>query len=100
MKTLTIETAVAFSAAGAAAASDLPRQQIDHAIKIGALRAVKSGRRMIILRDDLLTWLRKCAEQGEIPNPTSSVDREKLAELNRKRREEAAQRKAKAAAAA
>lgn len=88
MKAESLES-VAFTAGGAATATGLPRQQIDHAIRTGALPATKSGRRQIVLKEDLLAWLRRCREQGAIPSPTTQADREKLAALNRARRGEA-----------
>lgn len=89
MKTPTLET-VAFTAGGAAEACGLPRQQIDHAIKVGELPATKSGRRMIVLKEDLLAWLRQCREHGRIPAPISDASREKLAALNRARSSQSA----------
>lgn len=81
---------IAYTAASAAEASGLPRCTVDLAIKQGELQATKSGRRLIILREDLLDWLRRCRERGAIPSPISQADRERLAELNRTRRTKAA----------
>lgn len=80
-----LESRIAFTAARAASACDLPRQTVDHAIRVGDLPAVRSGRRIVVLRDDLIAWLMRCRERGEIPAPISDSDRQRLAELNRRR---------------
>ena len=90
MKGVAIEQAIARTAAKAAEACGLPRQTIDAAIKSGDLQATKSGRRYIVLTEDLIAWLRRCRERGEIPSPIKPGDRERLAELNRARRGEQA----------
>lgn len=84
MKIHSIES-LAFTAGGLAAACDLPRQTVDHAIRSGALTAIKSGRRWLVFREDAIAWLKSCREQGRIPAPISQKDREKLAALNRAR---------------
>jgi hypothetical protein len=89
MKTESVES-LAFTAGSLTKATDVARQAVDLAIKTGALKATKSGRRWIILREDAIAWLKRCREQGEIPSPISQADREKLAELNRMRRGQAA----------
>lgn len=86
MKSVAIQQAVAYTAQRAAEASGLPRQTIDAAIKAGELQATKSGRRHIVLAEDLVAWLKRCRERGEIPSPVKPGDRERLAELNRARR--------------
>jgi excisionase family DNA binding protein len=80
----TIES-LGFSAGNLAKSLDVPRKQVDHAIKTGSLKAIRSGRRWIILKDDALAWLAECRKQGAIPAPVSGADREKLAKLNRAR---------------
>jgi len=84
------QQAVAYNRASAAAASGVPCQTIDKAINDGELTAIKSGRRRIILREDLLAWLRKCKERGSIPTPVSDADRERFAALNKARKQAAA----------
>jgi hypothetical protein len=90
MKLSTNAEPLSHTEGGLAASTGLPRQTISAARKSGELRAIKSGRRYIILHEDALAWLRKCREKGEIPAPTSEADREKLAELNRARRAQTA----------
>jgi excisionase family DNA binding protein len=85
-----ISEQLSYTEGGASDASGLPRQTICAARKSGELRAMKSGRRWIILREDLLAWLKHCRERGEIPTPISQADRERLAELNRARRQSTA----------
>lgn len=80
------ETVVSYTRASAAAATGLPGVTIDLAIRTGELPAVKSGRRLIILKEDLIAWLRRCRERGSIPSPISDDDRERLADLNRARK--------------
>src|SRR5262245_58441815 len=87
----------AFTAQSAATSCELPRQQADHAIKRGELKAMKSGKRWIILREDLLAWLHKCRDKGEIQAPITQRDREMLAALNRSRRTAAAKAAKRAA---
>jgi len=82
-----------FTAGGLADSIQSPRRQVDLAIRTGDLKAIRSGRRFIILRQDADDWLRRCRERGEIPTPVTPGDREKFAELNRARREEHARRK-------
>ena len=79
--------ALSYTRAGAVAATGLPGATIDLAIARGELTAVKSGRRMVILAEDLEAWLRRCRERGHVPSPApSQEDRERLAALNRARR--------------
>lgn len=82
---------LAYTEGSAAAAIFVPRQTISAARKSGELRAMKSGRRWIILREDLVSWLKRCRERGEIPTPLSQADRERLATLNCARREASAE---------
>lgn len=78
---------LAYNTKNAAKACDLPRFVIDAAIKRGDLRATKSGRSNIILREDLYVWLRKCLDAGSFPQiPVSQEDRERMAVLNRGRK--------------
>lgn len=85
-----VSESLAYTAGGAAAACGLPRQSVDHAIKTGELPAMRSGRRYIVLREDVLAWLRRCRDRGEIPVPVNQADRERLAGLNRARKRVAA----------
>ncbi len=85
MKTTDLSFPVAFTAGAAAEAAGLPRCTVDYAIQQGDLPAAKSGRRLIVLREDLMAWLRRCRDKGNIPTPVSDADRERLAELNRNR---------------
>lgn len=48
---------LAFSIPAAAEVADTSRSEIYEALKCGALRAKKNGRRTIILRDDLMAYL-------------------------------------------
>jgi excisionase family DNA binding protein len=77
---------VAHTRSEAIIVSRVPGHTLDDAIEKGELRATRSGRRLIILREDLLEWLRKCRDRGEIPPrlPTEA-DRARLAKLNRER---------------
>ena len=81
---------VAYNRASAVSASGLPNHTIDLAIKSGELPVTKSGRRVIILREDLVAWLHRCKARGSIPTPVSDADRERLAALNRARKQVAA----------
>ena len=82
--------AISYTRAGACAATGLPGGTIDLAIAQGELKAIKSGRRLVIMAEDLQAWLRRCRERGEIPSPTpSQADRERLAALNKARRQPA-----------
>ena len=82
--------ALAYNRASAAAASGVPCQTLDVAIKAGELPSIKSGRRIVILREDLVAWLHRCKARGTIPAPVSDADRERLAALNRARKQVAA----------
>lgn len=77
----------AYTGRTAAETSGQPRQTVDYAIKIGELRATKSGNRFVILREDLLAWLRMCRDRGYFARPgVTQQDRERLASLNRSKR--------------
>jgi excisionase family DNA binding protein len=77
---------LAFTRASSAQATGLPLTTIDLAIANHELPATRSGRRLIILREDLIDWLRRGRERGAIaPRPPSQADKERLAELNRAR---------------
>ena len=76
---------LAFTEGGLARASDLPRQTIAAARRRGDLKAIKSGRRWIILREDAEIWLRRCRDVGVIEAPIAEADRKRLADLNRGR---------------
>ena len=83
----TSEQAISYTRAGACVATGLPGATVDLAIASGDLKAIRSGRRLIILAEDLQAWLRRCRERGEIPTPQpSQADRERLAALNRARK--------------
>lgn len=69
----------------AAESTGLPLITISDAIKRGELQAIKSGRRYIILADDLRDWLLKAKERGNIPGRIDDDGRKRLAELNRSR---------------
>jgi len=77
---------LAYTERSAAEATSLPSVNVKHAITSGDLPATKSGRRWIILHEDLVTWLRTCKTRGSIPTPVSDADRERLAALNRARK--------------
>jgi len=81
---------ISFTRGAAVEATGVPGVTIDKAIDDGELIAIRSGRRLIILREDLEAWLRRCRAKGEIPTPISDRDRERLAELNRGRRRKVA----------
>jgi excisionase family DNA binding protein len=81
---------LAYTEGDAATACGVPRATIREGRRSGKLRAVKSGRRWVILREDLLAWLQHCRERGEIPTPVSAADRERFAALNLARRRQAA----------
>ena len=85
-----LQQALAYNRATAAAASGIPTHTLDLAIKAGEIPVIKSGRRLIILRDDLVAWLGLCKQRGSIPVPTTDADRERLADLNRARKAKAA----------
>ena len=79
---------LAYTRGEAIEASGLPGTTLDHAIATGELKVLRSGRRLIIMKDDLLGWMRRHRDQGVIPTKEPSAeDRERLAELNRQRRE-------------
>ncbi|MFZ5556812.1 MAG: helix-turn-helix domain-containing protein [Pseudomonadota bacterium] len=78
-------TKLAYTQSALAAAADVPVPQIRDAIRTGELPAVRSGRRTLILAEDAVAWLRRCRERGHIPAPVTDRDRERLAELNRRR---------------
>jgi excisionase family DNA binding protein len=80
---------VAYNRAGASAATGVPAQTLDKAIKDGELPAMTSGRQRIILKADLIAWLLKCKQQGSIPAPVSDADRERFAALNKARKQAA-----------
>lgn len=73
----------------ASGSTGLPPITISEAIKRGELPAIKSGRRYIILADDLRDWLRKAKERGVLPGRIDDAGRERLAELNRSRSKQA-----------
>jgi excisionase family DNA binding protein len=102
MESTTLESQqLAFTRASAMQATGLPGHTIDDAIANGELLATRSGRRLIILREDLVEWLRRCRTKGEIPSRvTSDADKERLAQLNRERKQKAEERRAKQRAAA
>lgn len=77
---------ISFTRNAAIEATGLPGQTIDLAIADGELPVLRSGRRLIIMREDLEAWLRRCRQKGQIPAPITTADRERLAELNRMRR--------------
>ena len=52
------DSPVAFSIRQAAAASSLSIRTLSEAIRHGELRAYRKGRRVIVMRDDLETYLR------------------------------------------
>lgn len=81
---------LSYTRASACTATGLPGATIDLAIANGELKAIKSGRRYIILAEDLQAWLRRCRDRGGIPSPApSQADRERLADLNRTRKQPA-----------
>jgi excisionase family DNA binding protein len=78
---------VAFTRREAIQSSGVPGHTLDQAIDAGELPATRSGRRLIILREDLLHWLRRCRDRGEIPlRSPSEAGRNRLADLNRARK--------------
>lgn len=86
---------LSYTRAGAIEATGLAPQTIDKAIADGELVALRSGRRLIILADELRDWLKRCRAKGIIPTPKPTQDdNARLAEKNRQRKEEAARRKA------
>jgi excisionase family DNA binding protein len=87
MKTTPTQPAISYTRSSACAATGLPGATIDLAINTGELKAIKSGRRLVILAEDLQAWLRRCRERGEIPVPRPSGESlERLAALNRARK--------------
>lgn len=79
--------ALSYTRGGACNATGLPLTTIDLAIAQGELKAIKSGRRLVIMAEDLQAWLRRCRDRGAIPSPApSAADKERLAALNRARR--------------
>jgi hypothetical protein len=93
MKARNMES-VSFNREGAIEASGVPGATLDAAIRLRELKATKAGRRLIIVREDLEAWLRLCRERGSFPVPKPDQEANKrLAEHNRKRKEEAARRK-------
>jgi excisionase family DNA binding protein len=74
--------AVSYTQDTAGKRTGLPVQTINAAIRRRELPAIRSGRRYIILHDDLVAWLRQCKERGTIPPPIDAEGRERLAELN------------------
>lgn len=77
---------LAYTRASAAAAAGVPAVTIDVAIESKELTAIRSGRRLVILREDLLNWLKLCKARGSMPSHVTQNDRERLAELNRARK--------------
>jgi excisionase family DNA binding protein len=78
--------ALAYTRRSAAAAVGVPGKTIDLAIETGELPAIRSGRRLVILKSDLLAWLHRCKTRGVIPARVTDDDRQRLALLNRERR--------------
>jgi excisionase family DNA binding protein len=52
-------TAICYSPRGAALALGISREHVRLAIKLGTLPAYKLGMRTLVLRDDLVAWVRK-----------------------------------------
>jgi len=81
------EVEIAYTRAKAAQTCGLPGKTIDEAIRSGELPATKSGRRLIILAEDIQAWLRRCKDRGEIPpRAIDDSDRTRLAACNRGKR--------------
>jgi excisionase family DNA binding protein len=78
---------VSYTRSGAIIASGLHGATIEKAIDDGELKAIRSGRRLIILAEDLVAWLRRGRDRGEIatPRPDQAAN-QRLAEENRKRK--------------
>lgn len=56
-------TPIAYSRETAAEASSFSKDEIDRAIRAGALKAREKGRRVVILREDLEAWLHSFPEK-------------------------------------
>ena len=77
---------LSFTLAGATEATGIAYVALKDAIRAKDLPAIRSGRRYIILADDLRAWLEKSKARGVIPSPIDDEGRERLAELNRQRK--------------
>lgn len=87
MKDANFDGRIALSRREVLEATPLPGQTIDFAIRNGELPAIRSGRRLIILREDLVAWLHKCRARGQIPVPNpSQAERERFVAMNRGRK--------------
>ena len=76
---------LSYTISAASEGTGIPKVTISDAITRGELPAIKSGRRYIILADDLRAWLLKAKERGNIPGRIDDEGRQRLAELNRSR---------------
>jgi hypothetical protein len=74
----------------AAAKTGFPQKTLRAAIDRGELSSIRSGRRVIVLHDDLVAWLQKGKAEGTIPGVIDDVGRERLATLNRLRSKQTA----------